>query len=74
MLLFLLFPGRFDASIILGVVVSVLSLSWGSSRAFFIERTPDQANNSFRSSLVDFHAVFFYLCHGTQMKIQVQIT
>ena len=73
-LLFLLFPGRFDASIIFGVVVSVLSLSWGSSRAFFIERTPDQANHPFPSSLADFPAVFFYFCHGTQIKIQVEIS
>ena len=60
---FLLFPGRFDASIIFGVVVSVLSLSWGSSRAFFIERTPDQANQPFPSSLAD--SVFLPLSWNT---------
>ena len=28
----------------MGVIVSVFSLAWGSSRAFFIERTRDEAD------------------------------
>ena len=28
----------------MGIVVSVFSLAWGSSRAFFIERTRDEAD------------------------------
>ena len=28
----------------MGVIVSVFSLTWGSSRAFFIERTRDEAD------------------------------
>ena len=37
-------PGKFPPSIIVGVIVSVFSLAWGSSRAFFIERTRDEAD------------------------------
>ena len=37
-------PGKFPPSIIVGIIVSVFSLSWGSSRAFFIERTRDEAD------------------------------
>ena len=37
-------PGQFPPSIIVGVIVSVFSLAWGSSRAFFIERTRDEAD------------------------------
>ena len=37
-------PGQFPTSIKVGVVVSVFSLAWGSSRAFFIERTRDEAD------------------------------
>ena len=37
-------PGHFPTEIIVGVIVSVFSLAWGSSRAFFIERTIDQAD------------------------------
>ena len=28
----------------MGIIVSVISLAWGSSRAFFIERTRDEAD------------------------------
>ena len=38
------FPGHFPPSIIVGVIVSVFSLAWGSSRAFLIERTRDEAD------------------------------
>ena len=37
-------PGNFPPTIIVGVIVSVFSLAWGSSRAFFIERTRDEAD------------------------------
>ena len=37
-------PGQFPPSIIVGVIVSIFSLAWGSSRAFFIERTRDEAD------------------------------
>ena len=37
-------PGKFPPSIIVGVIVSVFSLAWGTSRAFFIERTRDEAD------------------------------
>ena len=37
-------PGHFPKEIIVGIVVSVFSLAWGSSRAFFIERTRDEAD------------------------------
>ena len=36
--------GKFSATIIIGIVVSVLSLSWGASRAFFMERVPDESD------------------------------
>ena len=36
--------GHFPTEIKVGVVVSVFSLAWGSSRAFFIERTRDEAD------------------------------
>ena len=36
--------GKFSASIVIGIVVSILSLSWGASRAFFMERTKDEAD------------------------------
>ena len=37
-------PGQFPPSIIVGVIISIFSLAWGSSRAFFIERTRDEAD------------------------------
>ena len=37
-------PGHFPTEIKVGVIVSVFSLAWGSSRAFFIERTRDEAD------------------------------
>ena len=36
--------GHFPWEIKLSVVVSIFSLAWGSSRAFFIERTKDEAD------------------------------
>ena len=36
--------GKFPPSIVVGIIVSVFSLAWGSSRAFFIERTRDEAD------------------------------
>ena len=37
-------PGHFSWTVIVSVIVSVFSLAWGSSRAFFIERTRDEAD------------------------------
>ena len=37
-------PGHFSWTVIVSVIVSVFSLAWGSSRAFFIERTVDEAD------------------------------
>ena len=37
-------PGQLPPSIKVGIIVSVFSLAWGSSRAFFIERTVDEAD------------------------------
>ena len=37
-------PGHFSWTVIVSVIVSVFSLAWGSSRAFFIERTSDEAD------------------------------
>ena len=36
--------GRFSPSIVIGIVVSILSLTWGASRAYFMERTEDEAD------------------------------
>ena len=36
--------GHFPWEIKLSVIVSIFSLAWGSSRAFFIERTTDEAD------------------------------
>ena len=36
--------GHFPISIVFSTIVSVLTLSWGASRAFFVERVLDQAD------------------------------
>ena len=36
----------------MGVIVSVFSLAWGSSRAFFIERTRDEADPNPATTMV----------------------
>ena len=38
------FPGHFSPPIIVDVIVSIFSLAWGSSRAFFIERASDETD------------------------------
>ena len=36
--------GHFDRQIMTGTVVSILSLTWGASRAYFMERSKDEAD------------------------------
>ena len=36
--------GRFSPSVIIGIVTSLLSLAWGASRAFFLERLEDEVD------------------------------
>ena len=36
--------GHFPPTIMVSTVLSLLSLSWGASRAYFIERTQDKAD------------------------------
>ena len=36
--------GHFDRQIMVGTAVSILSLTWGASRAYFMERTKDEAD------------------------------
>ena len=36
--------GRFSPSVIIGIVVSIFSLAWGASRAYFLERTEDETD------------------------------
>ena len=44
--------GRFPVSVIIGIVVSILSLGWGASRAFFLERVKDESDPDPSPSIV----------------------
>ena len=44
--------GHFPPEVLFSTGISLLSLSWGASRAFFVERSPDQADPDPKLKLV----------------------
>ena len=44
--------GHFPPEVLISTGISLLSLSWGASRAFFVERSPDQADPDPKLKLV----------------------